>query len=73
MLGFCLGYIITKIIERICKDFNKRKANKFFKKAQIFGGGAMAFLHGAQDGQKFIGIFLLGISLANGVNNARNI
>ena len=26
----------------------------------------MAFMHGAQDGQKFIGVFLLGISLANG-------
>ena len=26
----------------------------------------MAFMHGAQDGQKFIGIFLLGIALAQG-------
>lgn len=26
----------------------------------------MAFMHGAQDGQKFIGVFLLGVALANG-------
>ena len=26
----------------------------------------MAFMHGAQDGQKFMGIFLLGVCLANG-------
>ena len=30
----------------------------------------MAFMHGAQDGQKFMGVFLLGVSLANGVGNA---
>ena len=52
---------------------DRRKTTKFFKKAQIFSGGAMAFMHGAQDGQKFIGIFLLGISLSNGINNTRYI
>lgn len=30
----------------------------------------MAFMHGAQDGQKFMGIFLLGIFLANGIGGA---
>jgi len=30
----------------------------------------MAFMHGAQDGQKFMGVFLLGIFLANGRGNA---
>ena len=69
ILGFAFGYIITKIIEKICKNFDRRKTSKFFKKTQIMGGGAMAFMHGAQDGQKFIGIFLLGISLANGISN----
>ena len=73
ILGFLFGYIITKIIEKICKKIDKRKTTAFFKKTQIFGGGAMAFMHGAQDGQKFIGIFLLGISLANGINKTRNI
>jgi PiT family inorganic phosphate transporter len=73
ILGFAFGYIITKIIEKICRHLDRRKTNKFFKKTQVLGGGAMAFMHGAQDGQKFIGIFLLGISLANGISSTRNI
>ena len=73
LLAFVLGFLITKIIEKICRHLDRRKTNKFFKKTQVLGGGAMAFMHGAQDGQKFIGIFLLGISLANGISNTRNI
>ena len=29
----------------------------------------MAFMHGAQDGQKFMGVFMLGVFLANGQSN----
>ena len=42
------------------------KSEKFFSGAQIAGGAAMAFMHGAQDGQKFMAIFLLGASFASG-------
>ena len=34
--------------------------------AQVPGAALAAFLHGAQDGQKFLGIFLLGTALARG-------
>ena len=34
--------------------------------AQVPGAALAAFLHGAQDGQKFLGIFLLGTTLARG-------
>ncbi|MEG2718931.1 MAG: inorganic phosphate transporter, partial [Clostridia bacterium] len=44
--------------------------NRFFSYAQIGGGAAMAFMHGAQDGQKFIAVFLLGSALANGQSGA---
>jgi len=71
VLGFAFGYLITKIIEKICKNYDRRKTIPVFKKFQVFSGGAMAFMHGAQDGQKFIGIFLLAVSLANGVTNTR--
>ena len=33
---------------------------------RIGGAAAMAFMHGAQDGQKFIGVFLLGMALSSG-------
>lgn len=37
-----------------------------FLVAQLPGAAATSFLHGAQDGQKFIGVFLLGTALAQG-------
>ena len=33
----------------------------------------MAFMHGAQDGQKFLGVLLLGICLSGGNDNAAGI
>ena len=33
---------------------------------QVIGAAVTSFFHGAQDGQKFIGIFLLGAALAQG-------
>lgn len=66
ILGFVLGFVVVKIIILICKKIERRKTNKFFKYGQIMGGAAMAFMHGAQDGQKFMGVFMLGIFLANG-------
>lgn len=70
VLGFVLGFILTKLIEKVFKHFDRRRTTKFFKKTQIAGGAAMAFMHGAQDGQKFMGIFLMGVFLANGITEA---
>ena len=67
VLGFAMGYGITKLIETVCRKMDRRKTTKFFKGTQIVGGASMAFMHGAQDGQKFMGVFLLGTTLASGV------
>lgn len=67
VLGFGLGYLMAKTIEKICKRMDRRKTKRFFKNGQIVGATSMAFMHGAQDGQKFIGVFLLGTVLANGI------
>lgn len=69
VLGFVAGYLITKLVERICHRMDRRKTNIFFGKAQIAGAACTAFMHGAQDGQKFMGVFMLGIFLANGQSN----
>ena len=66
ILAFIIGYIIAKLIEKICKNMDRRKTNKFFKKTQIFGAVTMCFMNGAQDGQKFMAILLLGVVLSNG-------
>ncbi|MBA4347729.1 MAG: inorganic phosphate transporter [Clostridiales bacterium] len=65
-LGFAMGYGTTKLMAFIFKRVERRKADRFFKGGQIAGSAAMAFMHGAQDGQKFIGVFLLGTFIAGG-------
>ncbi len=69
LLGFCFGWVTVKTIELICRKMDRRKTLGFFKSGQVAGGAAMAFMHGAQDGQKFMSVFLLGIFLAKGQGN----
>ena len=66
LLGFVLGFISSKMIVFLFKNQNRLKCERFFSGAQVAGGAAMAFMHGAQDGQKFMAIFLLGAAMANG-------
>lgn len=66
VIGFALGYAVTKLIQRLCRSMNYRKANGFFDKGQVVAAAGTAFMHGAQDGQKFMGVFLLGLALAQG-------
>lgn len=66
VLGFALGWGICKALTIICANMDRRRTNKAFKYAQIFGAAAMSFMHGAQDGQKFIGVLLLGVAFCNG-------
>lgn len=63
-MGFALGMFTVRATEFFCKRCDRRKTDGFFKNAQIFGAAAMAFMHGAQDGQKFMAVLLLGISLS---------
>ena len=58
-LGFGLAWLICKLVTKIFYKANRPKTEPFFKGAQIVGSAAMAFMHGAQDGQKFMGIILL--------------
>lgn len=66
LLGFVLGFLSSKLTVLIFKNRNRLKCERFFSGAQVAGGAAMAFMHGAQDGQKFMAIFLLGAAMANG-------
>lgn len=59
VLGFGLAWLIGKLITKVCYNMNRPKTEPFFKGAQIIGSAGMAFMHGAQDGQKFMGIILL--------------
>jgi len=65
-LGFFMGYFVVKLVELVFKWFDKRKTANFFGGAQIASAASMAFMHGAQDGQKFMGVFMLGMFLSKG-------
>ena len=68
LLGFFMGWLCVKLTAFFCRRMDRRKTTRFFGGAQVAGGAAMAFMHGAQDGQKFMGVFMLGIFLAQGTD-----
>ncbi len=72
VLGFFMGWAVVKIVGIIFRSIDRRKTQGFFQGAQITGAAAMAFMHGAQDGQKFMGVFMLGMFLAQGQGNVDN-
>lgn len=65
-LGFFSGWFVVKVVEMIFRGFNRQKMYTPLKYAQIASAAGMAFMHGAQDGQKFMGVFLLGVFLSQG-------
>jgi len=67
VMGFALGWIVCKLVVLLFRNVHRQKTEKFFKGAQITGAAAMAFMHGAQDGQKFMGVILLSSFLAQGL------
>ena len=66
-LGFGMGWATVKLVELIFRRVDRRRTSNMFRRAQVGGAAAMAFMHGAQDGQKFMGVFLLGAALSRGI------
>ena len=59
VVGFVAGWGVTKLTAYLFRHTSRIRTAEFFKKAEIFGGAAASFMHGAQDGQKFLGLLLL--------------
>ncbi len=66
VMGFGLGWLVCKAVTLAFRKVERRKTEPIFRGAQIFGAACMSFMHGAQDGQKFMGVILLSMLLANG-------
>ncbi len=66
VLGFGLGWLVCKLVKVIFRNTDRRKAEPVFKYAQIVGAAYSAFMHGAQDGQKFMGIIILCLFMSQG-------
>ena len=65
-MGFGLGWVVCKLVTKAFYHVERRKTEPIFRYAQIFGAAYSAFMHGAQDGQKFMGIIILCMFMANG-------
>ena len=59
VLGFLLGYGLTLLIQVLFKKMTKGKSTRFFDAGQIVTSGLMSFMHGVQDGAKFLGVSIL--------------
>lgn len=65
-LGFGLGWLVCKGVTVLFRKANRPKTEPVFRGAQIAGAAGMAFMHGAQDGQKFMGVILLCVYMSKG-------
>ena len=63
-LGFLGALAITVAIYWIFRNYRPGTMRKLFGRLQIFSAAFMAFSHGSNDGQKFIGAFTLTLVLA---------
>ena len=63
-LGFALGWGISKIVGKLCGRLDHRRSQTVFGRLQVVAAALLAFMHGAQDGQKFMGILMLGFMFA---------
>ena len=66
ILGFGLGWLVCKGVTLLFQKSNRPKTEPVFRGAQIVGAAGMAFMHGAQDGQKFMGVILLCVYMSKG-------
>ena len=63
---FLLGYIFNISMRALVSRLPRRKTMLYFFRAQRVSAAASALLHGAQDSQKFLGIYMLALSLVGG-------
>ena len=56
------AFLIYKITRRAFQNQDRRGTIRYFKRVQFLSAGSSAFLHGAQDSQKFIGVYVLGLT-----------
>ena len=62
-LGFFVGMLLMVLISWVCRKWHPATVKRVFGRLQILSASFMAFSHGSNDGQKFIGVFTLALVL----------
>lgn len=63
-LGFGAAFVLMIIIYRLFRRFAPGEVRGIFRHLQIASSAFMAFSHGSNDGQKFMGVFTLALVIA---------
>jgi PiT family inorganic phosphate transporter len=66
-LGFGLSFLIVVAIYWLFRRSSPGRVRNVFGRAQILSAAFMAFGHGSNDGQKFIGVFSLALLLGGAI------
>ncbi|HEV3486739.1 MAG TPA: inorganic phosphate transporter [Vicinamibacterales bacterium] len=64
-LGFGGGYLMMVLVYNVFRGAVPSRMRNKFRAMQIFSSAFMAFSHGSNDGQKFMGAFTLALVLGN--------
>ena len=59
LLGFAISIALMTILYWVLRRTRPATVSKYFSKLQILSAAFMAFSHGSNDGQKFMGVFSL--------------
>ena len=73
LAGFALGWLAVRGIEAIFATCDRRKSNKLCTGIMNVCAVILSGLHGAQDGQKFMSIALLGFMLSFGIEDTTGV
>ena len=70
--GFLLGYLNTRLVEKVMGGLSRTTGNRVCLVLQDIFACFLAALHGAQDGQKFMSIGMMGVAMSLGMQSSGN-
>lgn len=63
IVGAIAGWLVASLVQKLAQNSAPSRARKRFARLQILSAAFMAFSHGSNDGQKFIGVFSMALVL----------
>ncbi|HUU61950.1 MAG TPA: inorganic phosphate transporter [Acidimicrobiia bacterium] len=71
IVGFGLAFLLMVAIYWIFRNMRRSRSLRLFGRLQIVSAAFMAFSHGSNDGQKFMGVFALALLLGGATSTFR--